>query len=500
MGRDPAHLAVARATPAGFAWFVEGANQTGDPQHGWLPFPHLTMLSEKLAQVAAGEVRRLIVTMPPRHGKSQLISQYFPAWYLGRYPRRQVIIASNTVDLAEDFSRGARDALLEYGPELFGVTVAGDSAAVKRWRTDHGGILKAAGVGVQITGRGAHLLVIDDPIKDEVQAASETIRERHWNWWLTTARTRLMKDASVVLVLTRWHEDDLAGRVLAQAKQNPKADQWEVLNLPAFAEEDDPLGRDPGDALCPALMPREALETTRETSGSYVWNALYQQRPSAAEGNILLRKDWRYYPPEWLEPETWSGGAQFQRVWQSWDTALKDKTTSDYTVGQLWGQDLTNRYLLRQVRGRWGLTETTTQVEQMTAWAAKRFPKHGSHAIYVENAAMGPELMAAVRKKVQGVIPVQADRDKVSRAYAITPQFEAHHVFIPGRANETGENYDEAVTPLWAQELVDECASFPNAPNDDQVDALTQALDPRRLAGEGRRGRVGTGGTVFTRR
>lgn len=484
---------IARASPAGLAWYADGRNQTADPAHGWLPFPHLDLLSHKLMQVAAGQIRRLIVTEPPRHGKSVLISQAFPAWYLGTYPRRQVMLASNTAALAEGFSRKARDTLIEHGAHVFGVHVRTDSKAASRWQLAEGGIMVAAGIGGPLTGRGAHLLLLDDPIKNAEEAASDLIREKQWDWWLSTARTRLMRGGSVVLVLTRWHEDDLAGRMLTMARDEPRADQWEMLNLPALAEPDaggppDPIGRAAGEPLCPELMSVEELDTTRISIGSYYWQALYQQRPAPEEGGIFRTAWWRYYPREWQEAEVW-GGPPFQRVWQSWDTALKDKTSNDFTVGQLWGQDLAQRFLLRQVCDRWPFHEALEQVVMMHAWASKRFPRHASHLVFVENAAMGPELIAAARRKIQGLVPVTADADKVSRAYAVTPQLEAGNVVVPGAPNQERTSFDAALTPGWVQDLITQCSAFPNAANDDQVDALTQGLDPRRLSGQQHRGR-----------
>lgn len=209
--------------------------------------------------------------MPPRHGKSEMASRYTPAWYLGRYPNRRVILASYEADYAASWGRKARDLLEEHGSSLFGVCVRQDSHAANRWDlADHNGGMTTAGVGGAITGRGADLLIIDDPVKSVEEAESETYRARTWDWWRGVALTRLEPGGSVILVMTRWHEDDLAGRILQEDSAN-----WRVLSLPAIASDDldDPLDREPGEPLWPERYDADALARRRQEMGSRLFEA-----------------------------------------------------------------------------------------------------------------------------------------------------------------------------------------------------------------------------------
>jgi hypothetical protein len=285
-------LTLARTRPDGLAWVVGGKAE--DPAHGWVPFRHLRLLSDLYMQVASGEIPRLIVTMPPRHGKSELISRFGPAWFLGNYPERKVMLASYEAGFAASWGRKARDVLEEYGPEIFGIRVSDKSAAADFWEiAGHAGVMTTAGVGGGITGKGASLLVIDDPVKNAEEAGSEVIQLKQLEWWISTARTRLEHRAGCILVMTRWHEADLAGQLLAREAEEG-GEHWELLNLPAYAEgPDDPLGREEGDVLCSELFPKESLERTRTNSAGYWWASLYQQRPMPAEGGIFKRHNFR---------------------------------------------------------------------------------------------------------------------------------------------------------------------------------------------------------------
>jgi predicted phage terminase large subunit-like protein len=225
---------------------------------------------------------------------------------------------------------------------------------------------------------------------------------------------------------------------------------------------------------------------------SYRAAGQFQQRPSPEEGGIIKRAWWRYYPAEWLKGEEWPEAAPpMKRIWQSWDTAFTEKTSSDFTVGTLWGADLANRYLIRRMRGRWSLTETKEQVQQLTDWADKRFPWHAGHQKRVENTANGPRVLAALRDEIQGLVPINVEgRDKTQRVYAVTPQLEAGNVHLPGQPSADLSGPD-ASCPAWVLDFVDECAAFPNGAFDDQVDSMTQALDPTIRVGKRRRVRSG---------
>ena len=275
---------------------------------------HHAQIAAKLEAVERGEIDRLMIFMPPRHGKSELASKRFPAWCLGRDPKRQIIAASYNSDLANDFGRNVRNIVAE--PEFRQVfptvTLAADSQAANRMNTNHGGAYVAAGVGTAVTGRGAHIALIDDPFKDREEADSERRRELVWDWYRSTLYTRLMPGGAIVLIQTRWHEDDLAGRLLDQ-----DAGQWEVLELPAIDDQ--------GAALWPDWYPVETLERIKATVGPREWSALYQQRPQPDEGTFFRREwfnEWKQLP--------------YLRYYGTSDYAVTDGG-GDYTVHRIWG-------------------------------------------------------------------------------------------------------------------------------------------------------------------
>lgn len=245
---------------------------------------HLSLLNQDLIDVATGRCRRLLVCMPPRHGKSTLTSHYFPAWFVGRWPEKRVILSSYEADFAAGWGRKVRDTLDEFGPELFGVAVRGDSAAANRWDVvGAGGGMITAGVGGPITGRGADLLLIDDPVKNAEDARSPTLRAKAWDWYQSTAHTRLEPGGSAVLIMTRWHADDLAGRVLKNAAE--RGESWRVRKLPAVAGDGDQLGRQAGEALWPQRWPAAELREIERTIGPYWWQTLYQQNECPEGGS-----------------------------------------------------------------------------------------------------------------------------------------------------------------------------------------------------------------------
>lgn len=414
----------------------------------WQRAPHLELLCEKLERVARGEILRLIVNLPPRHGKSEIVSKKFPAWYLGNYPDKEVITSSYSADLAYDFSRIARNTLRD-NVGLFGVEIAKDSAAVGRWGLEkHRGGLAAAGVGGPITGRGAHVALIDDPFKNWEEAASKTIRDKVWEWYRSTLRTRLAPGGAIVLVMTRWHEDDLAGRLLEEAQAD--GEQWEVISLPAQAEDHDILGRQPGEWLWPERFPPHEYEKTKKAVGSKLWAALFQQRPSPEEGGLLKRGWWKFCR---------QAPAKFDEVIQSWDCTFKDASTSDYVVGQVWGRVAADKYLLDQVRARMDLPATLTAIRTLTA----KWPQ--ANAKLIEDKANGPAVIQMLQREIPGLIAVNPEGGKVVRAAAVSPDIEAGNVYLP----------DPSIAP-WVHDFIEECAAFPNGANDDQVDACTQAL------------------------
>lgn len=404
-------------------------------------YEHIKHISRQLTPGILKGGGRYIVSVPPRHGKSFLISLWTPTWFLHLFPEKSVILSSYEADFASHWGRQVRNLIVEYEKEL-GISLSGDSSAADRWHTTEGGGMVTAGVGGPITGRGGSLLVIDDPVKNWEQAMSETYREKAIEWFQSTLYTRAEPGASIVVLMTRWHERDLAGFLLSE-----HADKWSEIRLPAIAEEGDALGRIPGQALCSERYNEDSLNQIKHAVGARVWNALYQQRPSSQEGNILKR--------EWFQlfDDT---PTHFDEMIQSWDLSFTGKDTSDFVVGQVWIRKGSQKFLVDRVRERFTFTETVEAMRTLS----RKWPQ--ATLKLIENKANGPAIESLLGKEISGMVLWEPQGDKVSRANAVTPQLEAGNVFIANRS--------------WTQEFIEECVSFPNAAHDDQVDAMTMAL------------------------
>ncbi len=419
----------------------------------WQPAPHLSLLCEKLQAVERGEIKRLMVFVGPRHGKSEVISKKFPAWYLGRHPNDEIMMSSYAAELAEDHSKIARDTLKEWGPKLWGITVAKESAAVNRWSVaKHRGGLTAIGVGGAATGRGAKIALIDDPVKNMEEAESESTRRKIWNWYRTVLRTRLAPGGAIVLVMTRWHEQDLAGLLTAEMNSG-EGEQWEIISLPAEAEENDALGREVGAWLWPERFSPDEYTSTKSAVGSRAWAALYQQRPTPDEGNIFKR--------QWFENSYYlTLPDKFDEVIQSWDCTFKDTKGTDYVVGQVWGKKGADKYLLDQVRERMDLPKTLMSIRRISAkWPQARLK-------LIEDKANGPAVIQMLRKEISGLVAVNPEGGKVARANAVAPDVEAGNVHLP----------HPSIAP-WVEINIDEACSLPNGAFDDTIDSTSQALN-----------------------
>jgi len=418
---------------------------------------HHIAIIDALEAVERGDIRRLLLELPPRHGKSTLASHLFPSWYLGRNPDRRVIACSYSVDLSFDLSRKARNLLSspEYAAIFPNVRLAPDPRSVGQWNLcePHLGGYVSAGVGGGITGRGAHLLLIDDPLKNAEEAASSTILDAHWNWYTSTAYTRLEGEGAVILITTRWSEADLAGRLLrAQAEGG---DQWHVVHLPALAEENDQLGRAVDEALWPEKYDEGALARIRAVIGPRDFAALYQQRPSPPAGTIFLREWWKRFAT--------FDRSQAQQIIQVWDTAFQAKQTNDYSVCSTWAQTSSGVYILDVFRER-------VEFPELVRVAKDLYARWNPVAVAIENRASGQSLIQTLRRETDiPVIAAPADTDKVSRATAVTPYVESGRVFLPESAP-------------WVAEWIEEHASFPMGAHDDQVDTSSIAL--KRLFGD----------------
>lgn len=441
-------------------------------------YAHLDKLIDVLQQVADGVILRVMVSMPPRHGKSESVSRLFTAYYLYRHPERWVGLASYAAGLAYTLSRNAREYFRRGGGAF-------ETEGVEHWTTTAGGGMWAAGVGGPVTGKGFHVGVVDDPHKNAEEAASETIREKIKDWWRSTYYTRQEPGAAIVIIQTRWNEDDLSGWLLAEeGSEDDEPERWHIVNLPAIAEDEPPQfpatctveadEREPGEALCPERYPLAKLERIKRRVGSYFWAALYQGRPSPTEGGILKRHWWRYWQPPganlgpvrvrmsdgtWSETSPVTLPATWEDQVQSWDMAFKETATSDFVAGQVWGRFGADKFLLDYWKERADLPKSIGAVHAMT----ERWPD--AHAKLIEDKANGPAVMQTLRGKVSGMIPVQPMGSKESRVYAVQPDIEAGNVYLP----------HPRLKP-WVDGFVTTCAGFPNVAHDDDVDAMTQAL------------------------
>jgi len=416
------------------------------------PSRHTKLIARVCEQIEAGALQRVMFFLPPRHSKSMTVTESFPSWFIGKNPDRRVIEVSYGESLARRFGRANRRKVEDFGPGLFNIEVAGDNSSVTNWSIEgHDGGMISAGIGGPITGAGADCLLIDDPLKNRQEANSPTYREMLWNEYRNTLLTRLQPNASIILIQTRWHEDDLAGRILEQ-----EPERWHVVKLPAEAEEEDLLGRETGEPLWPEFgFDRAWVENTKRTVGSQVWNALYQQRPSPQEGALVKRSWWRYYI---VLP------AHFDDVILSWDMTFKDEQQAksgnpDYVVGQAWGRVEADKYLLDQVRGKMDFPTTLKTVQAFRAkW-------NQATATLIEDSANGPAIISTLGHTIAGIIPWPPHGSKTERLSAVSPQIEAGNVYIP-----------DPIIAEWVSDYVEEFAVFPNGNNDDQVDATTQAL------------------------
>ena len=405
---------------------------------GYQAAPHHRAIAAKLQAVAAGDPLRLIVTMPPRHGKSTLAAEHFPAWFLGNHPDKRVIGCSHTQYLADRFSRLARNKLQDPRWPFEVIRLAGDLRNVRAWDlAGHRGGYVAAGVGGPITGHGADLLLVDDPVKSAEEADSQAYRDRAWEWWTGTAATRLEPGGAAVVIGTRWHEDDLIGRLLQSGR-------WDVLHLPALSADGDPLWPERYDAA--------ALAAIKQEVGSRTWEAQYQGRPSPAEGGAFKRSWWRYYR---------EAPADLAEQAQSWDMTFRETKAGSYVVGQVWGRRAADCYLLDQVRFRGDFPATVQAFRALSAKWPRAVRK------LVENKANGPAVVAALRHEVAGIVEVEPAGGKLARASAVAPAVESGNVWLP----------DPSVAP-WVGDFVEEAAAFPFGANDDQVDGMSQALLP----------------------
>jgi len=432
------------------AYSMPGALATLASNGDWRYARHLAYIEDRLLDVVSGKINRLAISVPPQNGKSQLISHYFPAWYLGRFPKKRILLASYESTFAASWGRRARDVLAEYGEDIFGVSVRQGSAAANYWETDQGGYMSTAGAGGATTGRGAEIFILDDPIKNAVEALSSGHQKKLMDWFRSVVYTRLAPDAAIVFIMTRWSHEDLLGQLLTA--QEHGGDQWTYVNLPAICVEKDVLGREPGEALWPERYPLEWLEQRRRVLQDFWFGAMYQGNPTPREGFIINVEWFRRYrdPPD---------RASADQVVLSLDTAQKEAEINDYTVCTVWFIKDNAYYLVDVVRDRYDHPKLLTM-------AGVLYDRWRPNVILIEDRGSGTSLIQTLRGKapVQGVEPTGGG-DKVMRMQVESPAIEGGQVHLP----MDGDN-------PWIGTYLEEMRGFPNIPHKDQVDSTSQFL------------------------
>ena len=416
--------------------------------------------------VALGKITRLIIDLPPRNGKSELISKYFPAWYLGKFPDNRIILASYESDFAAGWGRKARDLVEEFGPEFFNINVRGTSSAAHRWDLEgyNGGMI-TAGAGGAISGKGANIFVIDDPIKNQDEAYSKLQRDRIWEWYRSVVYTRLdTTDSAIILMMTRWHADDMAGRLIKEMKDG--GELWTVISLPAIAEENDLLNRTPGEPLWPERFPLKTLMRIKGAIGPDWWSALYQQNPIQQTGKLFKRQYFRYFTRENDIYRLWAqdGSSKNVKVRDCWifqtcDPAASTRESADYFALATWAVTPENDLLLLDMfRERLEGPDQPALFKQLNDLWNPQFQA-------VESAGLGKTLFQMLVREglpVEDLQKLGQDLDKMTRARPAAARMKAGAVYFSKGAH-------------WLPDYEDELISFDKGAHDDQVDVTSYA-------------------------
>ena len=413
---------------------------------------HHRLVAEKFNKLATGELKRLIINMPPRHTKSEFASFLLPAWMVGRNPKLKIIQATHTGELAIKFGRKAKHLIdSEEYHKIFDTRLQEDSKAAGRWETAQGGEYFAAGVGGAITGRGADLLIIDDP-HSEQDAMSEGALESAYEWYTSGPRQRLQPGASIVLVMTRWSTKDLTAMLL-KAQREVKGDQWDVIEFPAIMDH---------GPVWPEYWSLEELDKVKATLPVKKWNAQFMQAPTSEEGALIKREWWRQYNDEYIPP--------LQHVIQSYDTAFLKKESADFSAITTWGMFYPNQdsplnlILLDAIKGRYEFPELRRRaLQQYKYWQPE--------TVIIEAKASGLPLTYELRQMDIPVINFTPSKgnDKHVRVNSVAPLFESGMIWAPDQK--------------FAEEVIEECAAFPYGDHDDLVDSMTQAVMRFRQGG-----------------
>ena len=410
---------------------------------------HHRVMADAFNRIAEGELKRLIINMPPRHTKSEFASHLFPAWYLGRFPDRKVIQTAHTAELAVGFGRKVRNLVgsKDYERIFTGVSLSADSKAAGRWNTNKQGDYFAIGVGGAVTGKGADILIVDDPHSEQEAAQNDpSVYDKTYEWYTSGPRQRLQPGGAICLVMTRWSKKDLTGSILKASIERGGSDEWEIIELPAILPS--------GKPLWPGFWPQDQLEALKAELPVGKWSAQYQQDPTSEEGAIIKREWWK----EWTKKDP----PDCEFVIQSWDTAFLAKETADYSACTTWGvfydeDKNANIILLDALQERLEFPDLKTRAYEM-------YKEYKPDAFIVEAKAAGSPLIFELRRigiPVSEYSPGRG-RDKIARVNAVSDLFHSGHVWAPKKR--------------WAEEVIEEFAAFPTGDHDDLVDSSTQAL------------------------
>lgn len=427
----------------------------------YLPYVHSDWRQTRMSDYLAGEIQKfiespsdnaydiLVIESPPQHGKSMTVTESLPSWYMGKYPRNRVIVAGYNDEFAERFCRRNKEKVKSFGAVLFGQTVGQIDRATEFELGNKVGRLISRGIRSGITGNPANLVIIDDPVKNREEADSETFRNKVWEEWQNSIKSRLSASAKVVVIMTPWHEDDLAARILASEPNS------RLIRLPVEAEEDDVLGRAPGDALCPELgKDNKWLADFKQSyindpmGGARAWAALYMCSPRVEGGNLVQRSWWKYFNPQDI--------TSFGTMLISVDATFKNTEKSDDVAITVWGKRWNDYYCLYCNAAKRSFTDTLHAIRLIK----QLYP--AASRILIEDKANGSAIIDVLQREFF-CIPVNPRGGKESRVQAVAPAIEAGHVYLP-----MGQG--------WVEAFVDQFSAFPAAAHDDMVDSATQAL------------------------
>jgi predicted phage terminase large subunit-like protein len=455
-----------------FRRFVEAAWDQIEPGTAFVGGYHLEVAIDVLEAVSSGELTRVIINLPPRHGKSSLVSVLWLPWLWITRPELRWIVGSYSQEFASrDSARSRRIIESRWYQERFGdrYQLSKDQNTKLRFENDCTGVRLASSIAGRATGEGADIIVLDDPHKG-TDAYSAAARSAVTSWFHGTIATRLndQKTGAIVVVCQRLHEADLCGVLLHEGG-------WNHVCLPAeyepnhpFLYPDDPR-TDPGEPLWPAKIDSDALKQMKKLMTPFDVAGQLQQRPSPGGGGIFDPTWWQWFDPDGRLP-------RFEEICVSWDLALSDSQTADYSVGQVWARDGEDRYLLRSVRDRFSFPDLLDAVKDLNEWVVRTYRRRYAPSVLVEKAANGYALHQTLRNEIPSLVLIRPRDTKVERAYAHVPLIRAGHVFLPGAASAAGAGYDPSRTPAWVAEFLHETEAFPRSTNDDQVDAMTLAL------------------------